>query len=117
MNHRMGRRIQTSQRVSLDIPGLSDIHAELLNISLSGAAVRTNYTHLIEPYMPVNMRLHLSDSTRAGHLCVEGFVVRMSDSLVGIMFMRERIELVNRLRLDPESQDETTGRPLQYGAV
>ncbi len=117
MNHRMGRRIQTNRPVSLDIPGLSDIHGELLNISLSGAAVRTAYTHLIEPYMPVNMRLQVPESTRSGYTSVEGFVVRMTDSLIGIMFMKERIELVNSLRPDSESQEETMGELLQHGTM
>ncbi len=106
MNHRMGNRLRANHTVSLLIPGVGEIEGQLRNISLSGAAVTTPDIHRIEPYMPLSLKVHFPGSSRPDPVGVEGFVVRLQDDLIGIMFMRERIELVNDLRPNNRSENE-----------
>ncbi|MEJ2406405.1 MAG: PilZ domain-containing protein [Candidatus Thiodiazotropha sp.] len=105
MNHRMGKRIQSAQPVTLEVTGLGKLNGRLKNISLSGAAVLCEEVHLLETYLPVNLSLLVHDGEQPAVVNVEGFVVRLKGGLIGIMFMHEMIGLLQRLPPDVDDLD------------
>ncbi len=109
MNHRMGKRIETTHPVVLDVSGLGRMEGRLKNISLSGAAVVCEDVHLLDTYLPLNLSLQIVDGRQASTMTVEGFVVRLKGELIGIMFMQDMIGLVQRLRPDVEEKWPTEG--------
>lgn len=98
MNHRMGQRIVTEQPVSLFISERGWVAGELVNISLTGAAVRCEEWQALEPCMPVEVLLEPNDGKLPEQVKLHGFVVRLSEGMVGLMFMRDIVELVHRMR-------------------
>lgn len=98
MNHRMGQRIVTDQPVSLFISEHGWVAGELVNISLTGAAVRCEEWQALEPCMPVEVMLEPADGKLPEQVKLHGFVVRLSEGVVGLMFMRDIVELVHRMR-------------------
>jgi len=103
MNHRMGQRIAMDQPISLFIAERGWIAGELINISLTGAAVRCDEWRALETCMPVEVLLEPADGRLPEQVKVHGFVVRRQKGLVGLMFMRDIVELVHRLRHESAS--------------
>jgi hypothetical protein len=98
MNHRMGQRIATDQPVSLFSTERGWLAGELVNISLTGAAVRCEDWQALEPCMPVEVLLEPDDGKLPEQVKLHGFVVRLQEGTVGLMFMRDIVELVHRMR-------------------
>ena len=103
MNHRMGQRIATDHPISLFIAEHGWIEGELINISLTGAAVRCDEWRALETCMPVEVLLEPADGRRPEQVKIHGFVVRRQRGLIGLMFMRDVVELVQRLRHESAS--------------
>jgi hypothetical protein len=107
MNHRMGQRIALDRAISLYVADHGWIDGKLLNISLTGAAIRCHDWEVMEPSMPVEVMLEPGDGMQPDRVKLHGFVVRLENDLVGMMFMRDIVELVQRLRPDTSS----SGKP------
>jgi hypothetical protein len=97
MNHRLGKRIDASRDVMLNVAGLGKVEGRLENISLSGAAVICKDVYLLEHYMPLCLYFELTDGHEPDQVAVDGFVVRIDGPLIGIMFMSEIVELLKRM--------------------
>lgn len=100
MNHRMGQRIAVDHAVSLYVADRGWVNGRLVNISLTGAAIHCSDWQQLEPCMPLEIMLRPGDGMQPEQVKLHGFVVRLQNSLVGMMFMRDIVELVHRLRPD-----------------
>jgi hypothetical protein len=104
MNHRMGKRIEITHPVVLDVGGLGRMEGRLKNISISGAAVICKDVYLLDTYLPLNLSFQVMDGRQTSTMIVEGFVVRLKGELIGIMFMQDMIGLAQRLWPDVEEK-------------
>ena len=102
MNHRMGDRIVTELPVTVYAVDHGPITGELVNLSLSGAGIRCR-CDLFEVYSVVELHLLLYGVGSTEEVRIEGFVVRKQNGLIGVMFMRDRVLLVRRLREEFET--------------
>jgi len=97
MNHRMGDRLAVDLPVTVYTVDHGPVAGRLLNLSLSGAGIRCR-CEMIEDYSVVELGLALYGSDGPEQVRIEGFVVRKHDGLIGLMFMRDQVLLVRRLR-------------------
>ena len=100
MNHRMGERIDLDMPVTVYAADLGRIPGRMVNLSLSGAGIYCR-CDLFEIYSVVELALLPDDGDQGRPIRIEGFVVRIRDGLIGVMFMRDRISLVHRLSAGP----------------
>jgi hypothetical protein len=112
MNHRMGQRFVAEHTVSLYVTNRSCmdgqltgscLEGQLVNISITGAAIHCTDRKAPSLYAPVIFKLEPKDGIEPEQFCVRGFVVRVQGEMLGLMFMREHLELVRRLRSNYES--------------
>lgn len=107
MNHRMGQRIPASHKVSLWYTERGCVDGRLVNISLTGAAIQCRNWKSLELYTPVVVNLELRDGDSPERVSINGFVVRIQEGLIGLMFMKDVIDLINRLKSDTTKNHHT----------
>lgn len=105
MNHRMGQRIPVDHAISLYFTEKGSIDGRLVNISLTGAAIRCSDWNLLVRYTPVVIKLQSDEESEAKPISIQGFVVRIEDGLIGIMFMRDAFDLFKRFKPDQLQTD------------
>jgi hypothetical protein len=107
MNHRMGQRFVAHHTVSLYVTDHSYMDGQLVgsrldgllvDISITGAAIHYKNGKAPGLYTPVIFKLEPNDGMKPEQFCVRSFVVRVQGEMLGLMFMREHLDLVQRLR-------------------
>lgn len=100
MNHRLGERIELDMPVTVYTADLGQIPGRMVNLSLSGAGIYCR-CELLEVYSVVELVLMFHDGNHPDQIRIEGFVVRIRNGLIGLMFMRDRMSLVRRFCAAP----------------
>lgn len=109
MNHRIGQRFAAEHTVSLYVTDRSCMDSQLvgscldgklIDISITGAAIHCKDEKVPNLYTPILFKLEPNDGMKPEQFCIRGFVVRVQGAKLGLMFMREHLELVSRLRND-----------------
>ncbi|WP_260291197.1 PilZ domain-containing protein [Sedimenticola hydrogenitrophicus] len=98
MEHRIGQRIEVDRKVVLRLTDRCRIDGRLMDISLSGAAIKCKDWNVFNAYTPVEVLLESGDGREPEKFRIQGFVVRLQKGLIGVMFMKEMVKLVRRLR-------------------
>lgn len=106
MEHRIGQRIEVDRKVCLRLTDRGLINGRLVDISLSGAAIKCQDWAVFNAYTPVEIMLESHDGKDPEKFRIQGFVVRLQKGMVGIMFMKEMVNLVRRLRTHSSSAKE-----------
>ena len=117
MNHRMGQRIPADHAISLYFTEKGSVDGRLVNISLTGAAIRCSDWNLLVQYSPVVIKLKPDDESEAKPISIQGFVVRIEDGLIGIMFMRDAFDLFKRFKPNQLQTDSNQAQSLHVAEM
>ena len=108
MEHRWGERVLVHQTVELTSGSLPAVAGSLENVSSSGAFVRTQVRG--PPRGPVEVILRNADSSRRHSARIPAYVVRETDSGVGIEWCEFAPRAVRELMIRDRRQDATRAR-------
>lgn len=98
MEHRMGERLNVNQPISLNVSNREPINGRLVDISISGVSIKCEEWSDLNLYTPVEIVVKPDDGLQPEVVKIMGFVVRLQNDMVGLTFMHEVVEPVNRLR-------------------